>query len=85
MHANASNIWWIVYVLILMHLYISVSMYFMHLHCQPTDGGGLKDSHHNWTNSILQQLLPLQFSTGPSKLFNFPEIVNPPPSVGGYL
>jgi hypothetical protein len=22
----------------------------------PTDGGGLKDFYHNWTNSILQQL-----------------------------
>jgi len=30
-------------------------------------------------------VLPLQFSesTGPSKLFKFPEIVRPPPSLGG--
>jgi hypothetical protein len=28
-------------------------------------------------------LLPLQFSTGPSKLFKFPEIVKPLPSLGG--
>ena len=26
---------------------------------------------------------PLQFCTGPSKLFKFPENVRPPPSVGG--
>ena len=31
--------------------------------------------NHGWF------LLPLQFSTGPSKLFKFPEIVRPPPSL----
>jgi hypothetical protein len=41
------------------------------------------------TNSFKSEarrfVLPLQFSTGPSKLFKFPEIVRPPPSLGGLL
>ncbi len=41
------------------------------------------------TNSMKSQtrrfVLPLHFSTGLTKKFKFPEIVRPPPSLGGYI
>ena len=43
---------------------------------------------HQWLihlNTKQRFVLPLQFSTGPSKLFKFPEIVSRLPSFGGYI